>query len=187
MCVSQGQTQLESCAVMSLSLLKLQMFKFQVCPCPCDMGKTKPTPGLDFDWGFTKLVFNLNKDISSVGMKPSAGDPGSIAKFNKRMETLCFARSPSQPNTIGDVSSAPVPNFPTTSSSLVSHWNPHLHTPPQTPYNSPSMLSHCIFVPPPEQENLLSKEDFLKIWAEHREQFRKDWAEIISKINILKV
>ena len=120
-------------------------------------------------------------------MTPSTGDPGSIAKFNKRMETLCFARSPSQPNTIGDVSSAPVPNFPTTSSSLVSHWNPHLHTPPQTPYNSPSMLSHCIFVPPPEEENLLSKEDFLKIWAEHREQFRKDWAEIISKINILKV
>ena len=63
LCVSQGQTQLESCAVMSLSLLKLQMFKFQVCPCPCDTGKTKPTPGLDFDGGFTKLVFNLNEDI----------------------------------------------------------------------------------------------------------------------------
>ena len=40
-------------------------------------------------------------------MKPSAGDPGSIAKFNKRMETLGFARSPSQPNTIGDGNCGP--------------------------------------------------------------------------------
>ena len=69
---------------MSLSLLKLQMFKFQVCP--CDMGKTKPTPGLDFDWGFTKLVFNLNEDIWSVGMKPSAG---VLTKHGMNLRKCC--------------------------------------------------------------------------------------------------
>ena len=78
--------------------------------------------------------------------------------------------------------------FPTCSPSFVSHWIPHLSdTPPQNQCSFTSMISHSIVVPPPEEEKLLSKEDFLKIWAEHREQVKKDWAEIFSKISFLNI
>ena len=83
--------------------------------------------------------------------------------------------------------SAPDLRFPTSSCSLVSHWIPQFHTPPQPPHSFPSMISHCVTVQPPEEVKLLSKEDFLQLWAEHREQMKKDWAEIFSKINILNI
>ena len=82
---------------------------------------------------------------------------------------------------------APDQTFPTIFPSFVSHWNPHLgDTPPQSRDAFPSMISHCV-VTPPEEDKLLTKEDFLKIWAEHREQVKKDWAEIFSKISFLNI
>ena len=82
------------------------------------------------------------------------------------------------------ISSAAVQTFPTSSPSIVAHWNPHLDPPSQNPQSIPPMISH--FILPPE-EKLLSKEDFLKLWAEHREQVKKDWKEIFSKISILNI
>ena len=60
----------------------------------------------------------------------------------------------------------------------------------QDPYSIPSMINHCVLSPEPppeEEEKLVSKEEFLQLWAEHREQMRKDWAEILLKINNLNI
>ena len=82
---------------------------------------------------------------------------------------------------------ASVQAFSTSLPSIVSHWHPHVDTLPQNQRSIPSMISHCIFSPPPEEEKLLTKEVFLQLWAEHREQVKKDWKEILSKINIFSI
>ena len=75
----------------------------------------------------------------------------------------------------------------TSSPSFVSH-STHLgDSRLQNKGSFPSMISHCIVAPPSEEEKLLTKDDFLKIWAGHQEQVRKDWTEILSKINILNI
>ena len=71
---------------------------------------------------------------------------------------------------------------------MVSHWNPHqLSQTPQNPGCIKSMIAHFYPLPPAKEDNLLSKEDFLELWAEHREQVRKDWAEIFLKITDLNI
>ena len=83
---------------------------------------------------------------------------------------------------------APVQACSTSLPSIVSHWHPHVvDTLPQNQRSIPSMISHCIFSPPLEEEKLLTKEVFLQLWAEHREQVKKDWKEILSKINNLSI
>ena len=49
------------------------------------------------------------------------------------------------------------------------------------------MIAHSNMLPPPEEDKLLRKEHFLELWAEHREQVKKDWAEILSKIANLSI
>ena len=73
-------------------------------------------------------------------------------------------------------------------SSMVSHYTPHfLET--QRPASISSMIAHCVLSPPSivDDEKLLSKEDFLELWKEHQEQVKKDWAEIMSKLNNLNI
>ena len=86
---------------------------------------------------------------------------------------------------------ASVHSYPNSSPSMVCYWNPILDTSyPQDPYSIPSMINHCVLSPEPppeEEEKLVSKEEFLQLWAEHREQMRKDWAEILLKINNLNI
>ena len=78
--------------------------------------------------------------------------------------------------------------YSTWSPSMVSHWNPHqLSQTPQNPGCIKSMIAHSYPLPPPKEDKLLSKEDFLELWAEHREQVRKDWAEIFLKITNLNI
>ena len=47
------------------------------------------------------------------------------------------------------------------------------------------MIAHCVLQQLPEEEKLLSKDNFLELWAEHCAQIEKDWSEIFSKIVIL--
>ena len=91
-------------------------------------------------------------------------------------------------------SSAFVPAYPNSFPSMVSYWNPALETIPQGAHSIPSMINHCTLSllppgppPPPDKEKLVSKEEFLQLWAEHREQVRKDWAEILLKVNNLNI
>ena len=78
--------------------------------------------------------------------------------------------------------------YPIISPSMVSHWNPiYLSNIPQNPDSIKSMIAHCNMLPPPEEDKFLSKEDFLELFAEHREQEKKVWAEILSKISNLSI
>ena len=68
---------------------------------------------------------------------------------------------------------------------MASHWNPYFKSIPQNPDSIQSMTAHCVLQQLPEEEKLLSKDNFLELWAEHCAQIEKDWSEIFSKIVIL--
>ena len=119
-----------------------------------------------------QLEKNLNDSVcDSVAMKPSP-----ILEFpcsqSKKLCKSCGLKNQTYPSI-----------FP----SMVSHCNPCLDVTVQCPYSVPSMITHCIVPPSPEEVKLFSKADFLQLWAEHREQVKKDWAEIFSKIDNLVI
>ena len=47
------------------------------------------------------------------------------------------------------------------------------------------MTAHCVLQQLPEEEKLLSKDNFLELWAEHCAKMKKNWFEIILKIDSL--
>ena len=127
-----------------------------------------------------KRIKNISRAKNTFNDKGDTNehDSESILKnvdINENYTTLSFPTS--------------VPAYPSSFPSSVANWNPVLDRIPQEPHSIPSMISHFIFSPQPSEvaEKLVSKEEFLEMWAEHRKQMKKDWAEILSKINNLVI
>ena len=66
--------------------------------------------------------------------------------------------------------------------SMVSHWNPNLTTPFQNHSSISSMIAHSA-----PKEKLITREDFLALMAEFREQMRSDRLKMLSEIKKLSL
>ena len=67
--------------------------------------------------------------------------------------------------------------FSIVSPSMKSHWNPNCPEVIQSPYSIPSMIAHCA-----PKDKLITREEFLTLIAEFREQMKNDHIKMLAEI-----
>ena len=110
----------------------------------------------------TKQRIKLEKKLEILLNDSVITKPPSIS-------TLILDPVLSHYETICSIFEGKVSSYPTSYSSFVSHVMPCLEPTPQSPQSIPSMITHCILLPPLEEETLLSKETFLETHLKQEE------------------
>lgn len=146
-----------------------------------------------------KVIYDLNKKLENVrDTLKNRNSEKSLLKINKtkleatvnklnkqlekNMKSVVKVTADSNGNdtivtTPGSSDNSSFNTCSIVSPSMMSHWNPNSPKILQSPHSIPSMIAHCA-----PKEKLITREEFLSLMAEFREQMRNDRIKMLAEI-----
>ena len=146
-----------------------------------------------------KVIYDLNKKLENVrDTLKNRNSEKSLPKINKtkleatvnklnkqlekNMKSVVNVTADSNGNdtivtTPGSSDNSSFNTCSIVSPSMMSHWNPNSPKILQSPHSIPSMIAHCA-----PKEKLITREEFLSLMAEFREQMRNDRIKMLAEI-----